>query len=195
MTAPAKLRIKNKAEVNKEIGLAIARLRDTRIAIFREVVWKTFLRVTRESPQFSGALVAHWTIGIDSPATFYDPNLGDRDLRLAGAMAGAQKPRQRGDEYWMRVARTREKPKLDRIRRGSTVFITNGVMGDTDNGRSSANYVADLQESAYWMSKLRGVNQPYIVTEEAALLVATQYWGKKIDPFTWAPAQEILNDA
>ena len=195
MTAPAKLRIKNKAEVNKEIGLAIARLRDTQIGVFREVVWKTFLRVTRETPQFSGSAAAHWFIGIDKPEHYFDPGLGDRDLRLADAMAGSRKPRQRGDEYWVRVGREREKPKLSRIRRNSVVYITSGARGDTDNGRSSSNYMEDMQDPAYWMIKLREVNQPYINADEAALNVAISYWNRKIDPFTWAPAQEILNDA
>ena len=192
MTAPPKLRIKNKSQADRELGLAIARLRDTQIGVFREVTWQLFMRILRETPQWSGAAVAHWTIGIDSPATFYDPSLGYQDLVGGGRVKeGGRAPSQKMSEYWRRVARDREKPKLARIRRGSTVFITNGVVGDTSNGTMSANYLEDLQNQATWMAKLREVNKPYEAAEASAFVVATQYWAKRIDPFTWATTEQF----
>ena len=188
MTAPAKLRIKNKAEVDRELGLAIARLRDTRIGIFREVVWEVFKHVTAQSPQFSGAMVAHFFIGVDKDESYYNPAWGRQDLKLHRSMSGDIRPLERGNRYWMEFARKREEPKLARIRRNSVVYITNGVRGDTDGGNSSSSYADDLQDAAYWMTKLRDANKPYIVTQESALMVATKYWGTKRDPFTWAPA-------
>lgn len=187
----AKLRIKNKDQAVKSIDLAITRLRDTRIALFREAVWAVFLHVTRESPQFSGAMVAHFFIGIDRDESYYDPSWGRQELKLAESMSGQLQPLQRGSRYWIEFARQREKPKLARIRRNSRVYITNGVRGDTDNGRSSENYADDLQDPAYWANKLRSVNQPYIITAESAAAVAAQYSRKKIDPFKWVPGVDV----
>lgn len=180
-----KLGIKNKTASLAQLDLAIKRLGDTRIALYREAVWELFKHVVRETPQYSGLAVSHWVIGIDAPATFYDPSLGRQGERLLRSQVGALKPLQRGgDTYWARYAREREKPKLALIRRGSRVYISNGSRGDTDNGQSSEDYLASLQNAAYAAKKLRPVNQVYVTVAESALAVSMRYHGKKIDPFS-----------
>lgn len=188
----ARLATKNKAQVLNHLGVAIARLRDTEIKLYREVVWKVFTHIVRNTPAYSGAAVAHWTIGIGKSEAFYDSSLGRPNSTRMAIRAGSLQPFQKGgDHYWARLARDRERPKLQRIRRGTVVVIANGVIGDTDNGKASAAYLESLQNPAYAADKLRAANQPYTTVEESALIVATQYWNKKIDPFTWMPAGEF----
>lgn len=188
MSARGNLRVANKAQTVRDLGLAIERLQDTRIALYREVVWRIFTHIVRNTPAYSGAAQAHWVIGIGAPATFYNPSLGRPDSTRALTRSGAMTPLQKGgDGYWARVARDRERPKLAFIRRDSKIFVTNGVLGDQDNGRSSKNYLDSLQDPGYWSTKLRAVNQPYIVAAESGIAIAAQYAGKKIDPFAWAP--------
>ena len=188
----SKLATKNKAQVLNHLGVAIARLRDTEIKLYREVVWKVFTHIVRNTPAYSGSAAAHWTIGIGKSEAFYDPGLGRPDSTRGAIRAGSLQPFQKGgDHYWARLARDRERPKLQRIRRGTVVVIANGVIGDTDNGKASAAYLESLQNPAYAADKLRAANQPYTTVEESALIVATQYWNKKIDPFTWVPAGEF----
>ena len=192
MSRGAVLTVKNKAATVSQLGVAIARLRDTEIKLYREIVWKVFTHIVRNTPAYSGAAVAHWTIGIGKSEAFYDPGLGRPDSSRKAIREGTLQPFQKGgDHYWARLARDRERPKLQRIRRGTVVVIANGVIGDTDNGKASAAYLESLQNPAYAADKLRAANQPYTTVEESALIVATQYWNKKIDPFTWMPAGEF----
>ena len=64
----------------------------------------------------------------------------------------------------MRVARARNRGKLDSINRGTKVYFCNNVVGDTDSGTLPAgnHYMAELQNPAYAARKLREVHQPYI---------------------------------
>ena len=187
----AKLKVKNKAAVTRDIGVAISRLRDTRVALYRQIVWDIFMEVTREAPQFSGSLVAHFFLGIDKDEAYFNPTWGRQDLRLMRTLSGERKPLEKGNRYWMEFARQREKPKLKRIRRDSRVIISNGALGDTDNGRSSESYADDLQDPSYWSQKLRDVNKPYVVTYESAMAIAHRYQGLKIDPFDWKPLSVV----
>lgn len=174
----AKLRVANKTNTIGQLNVAIRRLENARVAVYRDVVWKVFLRILKQTPQFSGAAVAHWTIGVGKPATFYDPNLGRRDLKLMRTMSGELRPLQRGNSYWIDHAIARERPKLQTIQRGSTVYITNGVLGE-----GGELYMEMLQDPAYAAKKLRDVNRPYEAVYDSVAVVLGKYWNKKINPF------------
>ncbi len=186
--AKAQMLVRNKAQTLNQLGLVIDRLRDTRIDLYRKVVWQVFCHIVRNTPQYSGHAVANWTIGVGAPSDFYDPSLGRPDSMRKAIRAGVGDPLHKdGDGYWARVARTREKPKLDLIRRDSTVYISNHSIGDTDNGASSKNYLSDLQSPGYWQDKLREANKPYITVAESGIAIAQRWSGKKIDAFVQAP--------
>lgn len=177
----AKLGVRNKDRVLRELELRITRMRDIPDELYREVVGKVFRRILRQTPQFSGAAVAHWTIGLGSPNTFYDPGLGRSDLRLARSAAGETRPLARGNRYWIDVAWRREKPKIEQIKKGRAVYITNGVLGDTDNGRSLESYITSLQDPSYAAAKLRPENQVYEPVQDSVAWVVAQYRNKKLD--------------
>lgn len=183
MSQRTRLLIANKERTLGQLDVAITRLHETRVGLYREVIGKVFRRILLHTPQFSGAAVAHWTIGVNAPAPFYDPSLGRRDLALARTYAGETKPLAMGNPYWIEVAWNREKPKIDRLRREDKVFISNGVLGDADGGKSMELYMESLQDPAYWRQKLRDVNQPYEVVYDSVAHVLGQHWKQGIDPF------------
>lgn len=187
----AQMVVRNKAQVLGQLDQAIARLSNVRIGIYREAVWKLFCHIVRNTPQYSGAAVAHWTIGIGASAAFYDPTLGRPDTTRKDIRKGALTPFHKGgDAYWARLARQRERPKLAQIRLNTVVVIANGVLGDTDNGHSTQRYLEDLQNVGYWRDKLRLANQPYVTAAESGIAIAMQYHNKKINPYKWVPSPE-----
>lgn len=174
----ARLLIANKERTLGQLDVAIKRFESTRVAVYQEAVGKVFRRILRQTPQFTGAAVAHWTIGLDAPSTFSDPSLGQKGIRAARSASGEQRPQQRGSPYWISVAWKRESPKLKRIRKDTRVFITNGVIGD-----SGEMYLEMLQDPSYAAQKLRDVNKPLETVYDSVAYVMGQYWGKRIDPF------------
>ena len=64
----AKLATKNKAQVLNHLQLRITRLKAIDDEVYRQVIGEIFRRILRQTPQFSGAAVAHWTIGVGAPA-------------------------------------------------------------------------------------------------------------------------------
>ncbi|MBT2326744.1 hypothetical protein J7E62_31005 [Variovorax paradoxus] len=164
--------VKNRAKVALDIQMAITRLEEAPIALYRQVVWQIFERIVMQTPQYSGRAVANWNLGINSPDMSFDPGMGD-DLELTGSgYVNNKVARERGDMKWASEALDRAKYVLRRIRRGDKVFITNATRGDTDDGQSSAAYLADLQRPGYWAKKLRAQNQPYETAMESAVLIS-----------------------
>ena len=180
----AKLATKNKAQVLQHLQLRITRLKAIDDEVYRQVIGEIFRRILRQTPQFSGAATAHWVIGVGAPATFYDPNLGS-SLKTVRRLAGEVRPLQRGSRYWINVAWNREKGKIATITKGKAIYITNGVLGDTDNGKASPLYLEALQDPAYAGAKLRAVNAPYETVQDSVAWVAARWRGRKINPFTY----------
>lgn len=182
--ARGKLLVANKQNTINQLNVAIARMEATTVAIYRDIVGQIFRRILLQTPQFSGAAVAHFTIGVNGPSSLqYDPSLGRQDLKLVSSMAGSLRPLERGNRYWINVAWNREKPKIDALQRRDKVYITNVAQGDTDNGQSSVLYMESLQNPAYWAKKLRHVHRPYEVVYDSVAVVMGRYWKKGIDPF------------
>lgn len=175
--------VKNKQVVLNALELRIQRMNKVPDEVYRDIIRKVFLRVLRQTPQFSGKAVASWVIGVGAPGSVDSENLGDEGLQLARAMGGGARPRQRGDRRWRDVAWSREKGKIDRIKYGQAVYITNSALGDTDNGKSLESYITSLQDPAYAAEKLRPLHQPYEIVAESVAYVAARYRNRKIPLF------------
>ena len=182
----AKLGIKNKTKSLAELDLAIKRLGDTRVGLYREAVAKVFRRILLQTPQFSGEAVGSWVIGVNGREASPE-GMGSPGLKQMRRMAGELHPLQRGSRYWIDVAWRREKPKIDRLRRADKVFITNTVFGD-----GGELYLELLQDEAYWSKRLRDVNKPYETVADSVAFVTAQYRGKRVNPFKWMPGAEVL---
>lgn len=155
----------------------IRRARETLVAEYREVAKTIFRRILENTPQFTGRAVAHWQVGIDAPDnSFQDENIGKVVNLLKGrhkkdgTFYKQDRALEKGHPTYIEVAWQRNLPKFDQIKRGSKVFFTNAVMGDTDNGESSEFYMQDLQDAGYWLKKLRSENKPYKTVQETILM-------------------------
>ena len=176
---------------NTGIDLWMKKVRSMTEDVYRRMVWDLFLMLLRETPQSSGRAVANWNICIGSPNFDFNPNYGDAPTDVGterysyGPLAGMHIPElqpahERGDEKWMRKARTLNRPIKDRIRYTDKVFITNGVLGDEEPGDSQGfayleAYMASGQNS--WVDKLREVNRGKSVQE--CVHVVTRKWSTR----------------
>lgn len=165
--------VRNWFNVDRGVDLWMRQARELPTQQFRVFVWTVFLRILRETPQFSGKAVANWNLSIGAPNFDWNDDYGDE-------LEWDQDARARGDQRWIRVARDRARPIKDRIRSRDKVFISNGVRGDTDNGKSVEAYLESLQDPGYAARKLRVVNQPYENAQESVVVVATQFLSKGI---------------
>lgn len=166
----------------------IRRTREALVAEYRAVVWEIFCRILEQTPQFTGRAVAHWDIQVDGDTNYFDdPGIGDEvdmvdpDRNSVGMFKRYEVAKTKGATEHIEIAKARNRPKLDRIRRGSVVRFTNNVRGDDDEyygtrlGRQSEFYMQALQEPTYWKAKLRAVNQPYETAQESIALVQWFY--------------------
>lgn len=178
--ADAQIRASGTAAAMRKIDLYIARKQAAHLDWYRAAVWEIFKRLLRQTPQFSGRAVANWTLGIGAPSAWFDPNLGEGEDWAVTVQQGKQEPHKRGDPKWMRVARERERPKLDLITRRTKVYFCNNVPGDSDNGHFNGpnKYLAELQDPGYWQEKLRDVNRPYETAQET-ILALTNFGTRK----------------
>lgn len=179
---------------DKAVAMHINSVREALVDEYREVAMEVFWRILHETPQFTGKAVAHWQVGIDAPdLSFRDDSLGDVvDIvggrhKKDGSFYKADRARSKGDEKWINVAWVRNEHKFMQIKRGTKVYFSNAVHGDTDMGRSSANYLTSLQDSGYWMEKLRSDNKPYETAAETIMLtqLASADLGKGNGIFTF----------
>ena len=179
--------IKNRAKVARDIQIAMDRVADAPVALYRGIVWEIFTRIVAETPQFSGRAVANWNLGINTPDMSFGANMGeDIDLstsRFKKSTENFSSPhREKGDPKWAQEALERARYVLRRIKRGDKVFITNATRGDNDGGQSSEAYLADLQRPGYWASKLREANQPYETAMESAIMISENYLARGTMP-------------
>lgn len=166
--------IRNKATVKRDIALVMSKLEEAPVALYRGIVWEIFVRIVMQTPQFSGRAAANWNLSINSPDMSFDPNMGEElELTKSGYLQKA--PHEKGDMKWASESLERARYVMRRIRKGDRVYITNATRGDDDGGKSSGSYIADLQSSSYWATKLRLANQPYETAMESAMLVAEGY--------------------
>ncbi len=163
---------KSAPQIQAAIDLHIQRVKGLARQKYREVVWEVFKRIIRNTPQFNGQAVANWEIGLDSPSSFVDNTLGDGDDTKIHRLYGDTPPNKKGDARWASVALRRNRPKLEQIELSTKVYFSNLASGDTDGGKSGPLYVVSLQDSGYWLQKLRAINQPYETAKESILAVA-----------------------
>lgn len=183
--------IKNMPQALQGVDLSFAKVSQMPAQAYREFIWDLFLRILRETPQFSGKGVANWNLSIGAPNFGFDPTLGDE----IGAPSFGSKfaaTHERGDEKWMRVARNRARPIMKLIRARDKVFISNGTTGDGDEV-GAERYIEALQNQSYWVYKLREVNKPYEVAEESLVTVAMKFgrrgfFAPKIGGASWETA-------
>jgi len=166
--------VRNRMKVASDIKLAMDRIEEAPVALYRKVVWEIFTRIVNETPQFTGRAVANWNLGINSPDLSFDPNMGDEHDTTASGRIRSDSGRHKGDQKWAVEATQRAKNVLRRIRRGDKVYITNATRGDSfgRGDQSSAAYLADRQNPANWAKRLREVNKPYETALESAIFVA-----------------------
>lgn len=166
---------------DKQAALLIRRVEEAFVAEFREIAMEIFWRLLQETPQFSGRAVAHWQVGIDAPDYFRDDSLGtvfntvQPRQKKRGGFYKADSAFQKGDDKWANVAWMRNEHKFALIKRRSKVYFTNNVHGDTDLGKSSEEYLQSLQDSGYWLHKLRPENQPYETAATTIMLVQREH--------------------
>ena len=171
--------VKNLPQSLKGIELRMDRAKDMARDQYRAFVWQVFLRILRETPQYSGRGVAHWNLSIGSPDFATYSGLGDDNTAQGkdGQVAKSVAAHQKGDERWERVARNRARPIKDRIFLKDKVFISNGVKGDGDDVGAEL-YMQALQNPGYWVYKLRQANKDYEVAQESMIAVAMK-WQRK----------------
>ena len=167
---------------DKQAALLIRRVEEAFVAEFREIAMEIFWRLLQETPQFSGRAVAHWQVGIDAPDYFRDDSLGTVFNTLQprqkkhGGFYKQDTAHKKGDDKWANVAWMRNEHKFALIKRRSKVYFTNNVHGDTDLGESSEEYLQSLQDSGYWLRKLRvKENQPYETAATTIMLVQREH--------------------
>lgn len=170
--------ISNLGVVNKGIDLWVKRVEEMYVEEYRKVVWKVFLRILKETPQYTGLAVVNWNIGVDTPDYSTHTYNGKVDLLPKPNSAFSENilvMRQKGDHRAIRIAAGRNRPKLKLITRRSRVYFSNGVSGDNDGGRTATNlYLDELQDPKYWAKKLRSENRPYETAQESLLFVMAE---------------------
>jgi len=171
-------------ELNMGVDLWLKRNEEMFIADFRKLVWNLFMRILRETPQYTGKAVANWNIGVGAPDFSFHYEDGDKPKLVESApmpgspmsspMGGSvlAPQHERGDEKWIKVAKDRNRHKIPLIVRNTRVYISNGTVGDNDHGELSSNtYLEELQNPSYWMAKLREVNQPYETAQMSMMVM------------------------
>lgn len=145
---------------------------------YRQLIWDIFLRLVRETPQYSGMAVANWNLSIGSPNMDFNPEYGDKEL--SGANAFPASPRQKGDRRWEMVAWSRNRPIKNAIKHTDKVFICNGVQGDMEwgDGHTTFAYLQAIQTPGKWQDRLREENKPYETVQESIFIVTSKYMRK-----------------
>lgn len=167
--------INNLGVINNGIDLWVTRVEEMFVEEYRKLVWKVFLRILNQTPQYTGLAVVNWNIGVGSPDFSTHSYEGEVDTIPVPNSAFPEKvmvPRKRGDRRAIQAAARRNKPKLALITRRTRVYFSNGVSGDDDRGLTATPlYLEELQDPGYWAHKLRAVNKPYETAQESVLFV------------------------
>lgn len=172
---------------NNGIDVWLKQVRGLATDEYRDMVWEIFLRVVRETPQYTGKAVANWNISVGQPDFSFDDTLGDHDIWFDEDRpedSGGINPedlRHKGDRKWMQIAWNRNRPKKDAIRYGDKVFISNGATGDSTTGYPEEGfaYLEAIQEPGYWRRRLREENRPFESVQESVIYVMSRMrrWG------------------
>ena len=172
---------------NNGIDVWLKQVRGLATDEYRDMVWEIFLRVVRETPQYTGKAVANWNISVDQPDFSFDDTLGDHDTWFDppdtkdSGHANPEDLRHKGDRKWMQIAWNRNRPKKDAIRYGDKVFISNGATGDSTSGNPDEGfaYLEAVQEPGYWRRRLREENRPFESVQESMIYVMSKMtrWG------------------
>ena len=179
--------LRNGMLVNMGVDLWMQKVKNMTAAEYRSFVWAVFLRILKETPQFSGTAVANWNISINGPNYDYDPTLGDELDPFTGLAY------EKGHPRWIEVAKRRNTPivwgpgggpqkgyKPGGLSYRDKVYITNSVRGDSDDGKSLEAYMESLQDPGYAARKLRDVNKPYETAQESVIVIAGQFLSRGI---------------
>lgn len=166
---------RNVFQVNMGVDLWLKRLEPMFVEQYRKIVWMIFMRILRHTPQYSGKAVANWNIGLGAPDYSFDDSLGDERVPSGVKGSWSMPSHVVGDTKWINRAKGRNWPKIAQIQRRTKVYINNAVEGDTDNERTlTPLYLQELQNPAYWVTKLRLANQPYETAHESIIVVVDQ---------------------
>lgn len=169
------------AGFNNGVDVWLKQVKGVAIDQYRAMVWEIFLRVVRETPQYTGKAVANWNISVGQPDFSFDDSLGDHDdwFDAPSPEDSGTNPedlRRKGDRKWMQVAWNRNRPKMEAIRFNDRVFISNGATGDSDthNQAEGFAYIEAIQVPGRWRQRLRDENQPYETVQESLIYVMTK---------------------
>lgn len=195
------IKIKNAAQVSQQLDLWVKRQGDMFVQEYRDLVWAIFLRLLKETPQYTGHAVASWNIGVGVPdmrETTYrsdvvdEPVPADESTKAGAAGKGLNvarwehpgNVREKGDSRAIEAAKRRNAPKLMQIKPGSKVFFTNTARGDMSSKVDKAQgfagetfYLEALQSNSYWHAKLRAENKPYETVNESVVAVQEKMLG------------------
>lgn len=168
-------------QFNNGVDVWLKQVRGLATQQYRDMVWEIFLRVVRETPQYTGKAVANWNISTGQPDFSFDDTLGDHDTWFdppdpRGSDSNPEDLRRKGDRKWMQIAWNRNRAKKDAIRYGDMVFISNGATGDSDthNPDEGFAYIEAIQRPGYWRQRLREENQPYETVHESMIFVMSK---------------------
>lgn len=165
--------INNLPQVKAQLEALVVKAEGLSLYHFRRAVWAVFCEILETTPQYSGTAVANWNIGVGAPDYSVDAGAGDKFERKTSANGTHYDDflaLHKGSRGWITFAKLKNEWKLARITSKTRVFISNGITGDTDDGKSSQSYLADLQSPRYWMEKLRPINKDYETLTEVILL-------------------------
>lgn len=161
-------------QVAQGIDLWMKRVAFLPTKVFREMTWEVFTKILEHTPQWSGKAVANWNLSVGAPDYSWDPTLGDTADDQYAKRYSKSSTRAVGHRQWINVALQRNQHVLADIVPNKRVYMTNSVQGDDDKGKASTHYLEALQDSGYWIAKLRQVNQPYQTARETLIKFGQQ---------------------
>ena len=198
------IKIKNAQQVSQQLDLWVKRQGDMFTQEYRDLVWAIFLRLLKETPQYTGHAVASWNIGVGvpdmTPTTYRSDVVEQATPADEATRAGAERNgiklarwehpanvREKGDSRAIEAAKRRNAPKLRQIKPGSKVFFTNTARGDMSAKADKAQgfsgdtfYLEALQSPSYWRVKLRAENKPYETVNETVVAVQERMLGNGV---------------
>lgn len=168
----------NTAPVLSGIDLWVKRVESMYVEQYRDLIWATYLRLVKQTPQFSGHAAANWNIGIGAPDSHvYDETLKD-EQRAADfqSFLAREKGDMRAVNRAIRRYGGRNGPWSQRVTRRTKVFFTNSVVGNDDQWQNEGftYYLNEFQNPA-WHHKLRSENLPYETAQETIYFVYARW--------------------
>lgn len=170
--------VTNSAPVLRGIDLWVKRVDEMHVEQFRDLIWATFLRLLKQTPQFSGHAAANWNIGVGAP----DNHVHDETLKDEQRAADYQTylARERGNlravNRAIRRYGGRNGPWSKLVTRRTKVFFTNSVVGNDAQWQNEGfTYYLNEYQNPAWHHKLRMVNMPYETAQETIYFVYARW--------------------